>query len=117
MSMSRLFHLDYVLCSLLHLVCAELLLFNLACHQEDLADVIKAWPCCRLDYPGIGPEHSYLKDLGRAEYYAVTDAEALEAFVSVSRLEGIIPALETSHAFAYLDKCAPSKHMLSLCAD
>ncbi len=62
------------------------------------------WLCCRLDYPGIGPEHSYLKDLGRAEYYAVTDAEALEAFVLVSRLEGIIPALETSHAFAYLEK-------------
>lgn len=57
---------------------------------------------CRLDYPGIGPEHSYLSDIGRAEYYAVTDAEALEAFQQVSRLEGIIPALETSHAFAYL---------------
>ncbi len=56
----------------------------------------------RLDYPGIGPEHSYLSDIGRAEYYAVTDAEALEAFQHVSRLEGIIPALETSHAFAYL---------------
>jgi len=55
-----------------------------------------------LDYPGIGPEHSYLSDIGRAEYYAVTDAEALEAFQHVSRLEGIIPALETSHAFAYL---------------
>lgn len=57
---------------------------------------------CRLDYPGIGPEHSYLNDIGRAEYYAVTDDEALEAFQQVSRLEGIIPALETSHAFAYL---------------
>jgi len=66
----------------------------------------------RLDYPGIGPEHSYLSDIGRAEYYAVTDAEALEAFQHVSRLEGIIPALETSHAFAYLKvsvaiKCHP----------
>ncbi|KAK9918589.1 hypothetical protein WJX75_005184 [Coccomyxa subellipsoidea] len=60
-----------------------------------------------LDYPGIGPEHSYLKDLGRAEYYAVTDAQALDAFVLISRLEGIIPALETSHAFAYLDKLCP----------
>lgn len=60
-------------------------------------------PCDgRLDYPGIGPEHSYLNDIGRAEYYAVTDDEALEAFQQVSRLEGIIPALETSHAFAYL---------------
>ena len=63
---------------------------------------------CRLDYPGIGPEHSYLKDIGRAEYYAVTDAEALEAFVQVSRLEGIIPALETSHAFAHLERLCPT---------
>ena len=61
--------------------------------------------CCRLDYPGIGPEHSYLNDIGRAEYYAVTDDEALEAFQHISRLEGIIPALETSHAFAYLKVC------------
>ncbi|MEM9908982.1 MAG: tryptophan synthase subunit beta [Cyanobacteria bacterium P01_D01_bin.44] len=60
-----------------------------------------------LDYPGVGPEHSYLKDLGRAEYYSVTDAEALEAFQLVSRLEGIIPALETAHAFAHLDKLCP----------
>lgn len=67
------------------------------------------WPAvCRLDYPGIGPEHSFLKDLGRAEYHAVTDAEALEAFVLVSRLEGIIPALETSHAFAFLDRLVPT---------
>jgi tryptophan synthase beta chain len=62
---------------------------------------------CRLDYPGIGPEHSYLKDLGRADYHAVTDEEALEAFQRVSRLEGIIPALETSHAFAYLEVSHP----------
>lgn len=61
-----------------------------------------------LDYPGIGPEHSYLKDAGRAEYAAVTDQEALDAFVRVSRLEGIIPALETSHALAYLETLAPS---------
>ena len=58
---------------------------------------------CSLDYPGIGPEHSYLSELGRAEYFAVTDQQALDAFVRVSRLEGIIPALETSHAFAYLE--------------
>lgn len=70
--------------------------------------------CCRLDYPGIGPEHSYLSDIGRAEYYAVTDAEALEAFQQVSRLEGIIPALETSHAFAYLKVPQhPTVHTLS----
>ena len=61
-----------------------------------------------LDYPGIGPEHSFLKDFGRAEYHAVTDKEALDAFVRVSRTEGIIPALETSHAFAYLEKLMPT---------
>lgn len=61
-----------------------------------------------LDYPGIGPEHSFLKDIGRVEYHAVTDDEALTAFNLVSRLEGIIPALETSHAFAYLEKLCPT---------
>lgn len=61
-----------------------------------------------LDYPGVGPEHSYLMEQGRAEYYSVTDAEALEAFQRVSQLEGIIPALETSHAFAYLEKLVPT---------
>lgn len=66
--------------------------------------------CCRLDYPGIGPEHSFLRDVGRAEYYAVTDDEALEAFQRLSELEGIIPALETSHAIAYLEVRGP--HML-----
>jgi tryptophan synthase beta chain len=60
-----------------------------------------------LDYPGVGPEHSYLKDIGRAEYYSVTDAQALTAFQLVSELEGIIPALETAHAFAYLETLCP----------
>ncbi len=60
-----------------------------------------------LDYPGVGPEHSYLKDLGRAEYYSVTDAQALTAFQLLSQLEGIIPALETSHAIAYLETLCP----------
>ncbi len=60
-----------------------------------------------LDYPGVGPEHSYLKDLGRAEYYSVTDAQALTAFQLLSKLEGIIPALETSHAIAYLETLCP----------
>lgn len=60
-----------------------------------------------LDYPGVGPEHSFLKDLGRAEYYSITDKEALDAFERVSKLEGIIPALETSHAFAFLEKLCP----------
>lgn len=57
-----------------------------------------------LDYPGVGPEHSYLKEMERADYYAVTDAQALQAFQLVSQLEGIIPALETSHALAYLEQ-------------
>ena len=60
-----------------------------------------------LDYPGVGPEHSYLKDIGRVEYYSVTDQAALAAFQKVSRLEGIIPALETAHAFAYLETLCP----------
>lgn len=60
-----------------------------------------------LDYPGVGPEHSYLKDTGRAEYYSVTDQEAIAAFRLLSELEGIIPALETSHAIAYLETLCP----------
>jgi tryptophan synthase beta chain len=60
-----------------------------------------------LDYPGVGPEHSYLMDVGRAEYYAVTDKQALDAFQQLSQLEGIIPALETSHAIAYLEALCP----------
>lgn len=55
-----------------------------------------------LDYPSVGPEHSYLRDLGRVEYVSATDEEALEAFQTLSRLEGIIPALESAHAIAYL---------------
>src|SRR5258706_1577280 len=54
-----------------------------------------------LDYPGVGPEHSWLKDLGRVEYVAITDAEALAAFHELTRVEGIIPALESAHAVAY----------------
>ncbi|MEM8831090.1 MAG: tryptophan synthase subunit beta [Cyanobacteria bacterium P01_G01_bin.19] len=60
-----------------------------------------------LDYPGVGPEHSYLKDTKRAEYYAVTDVEAITALRLLSEQEGIIPALETAHAFAYLEKLCP----------
>ena len=60
-----------------------------------------------LDYPGVGPEHSYLKDKGRAEYYSVTDEEAIKALCKLSELEGIIPALETAHAFAYPEKLCP----------
>ena len=60
-----------------------------------------------LDYPGVGPEHSWLKDTGRAKYVAVTDEEALEAFHTLTRTEGIMPALESSHALAYVTKLAP----------
>ncbi|HSQ03643.1 MAG TPA: tryptophan synthase subunit beta [Burkholderiales bacterium] len=60
-----------------------------------------------LDYPGVGPEHAWLKDTGRAEYVAVTDDEALQAFHDLCRLEGIIPALESAHALAYAAKMAP----------
>jgi tryptophan synthase beta chain len=59
-----------------------------------------------LDYPGVGPEHAWLKDSGRAEYVAVTDQEALDAFHKLTRLEGILPALESSHAIAYAMKLA-----------
>jgi tryptophan synthase beta chain len=59
-----------------------------------------------LDYPGVGPEHSYLKDTGRVSYETATDAEALESFQALSRLEGIIPALETAHALAWVRRSA-----------
>jgi tryptophan synthase beta chain len=69
-----------------------------------------------LDYPGVGPEHAYLKDIGRAEYVSVTDDEALSAFHRLCRTEGIIPALESSHAVAHAMKMAaamrPDQHLL-----
>lgn len=61
-----------------------------------------------LDYPGVGPEHAWLKDSTRAQYVAITDDEALQAFYTLTRLEGIIPALESSHALAYAAKLAPT---------
>ncbi len=61
-----------------------------------------------LDYPGVGPEHSYLRDTERAQYVAITDAQALSGFQMLSRSEGIIPALEPSHAIAYLSEFAPT---------
>jgi len=62
-----------------------------------------------LDYPGVGPEHSFLKESGRVNYVAITDKEALEAFQLCTRLEGIIPALEPCHALARLGDIAPKK--------
>ena len=61
-----------------------------------------------LDYPGIGPEHAHLHDIGRAEYVPVTDDEAVDAFEYLSRIEGIIPAIESAHAVAYAKKLAPT---------
>ena len=76
--------------------------------QDDDGQVVEAHSISAgLDYPGVGPEHSYLKDIGRAEYYSVTDKEAVAAFQRLSELEGIIPALETSHAIAYLETLCP----------
>lgn len=72
--------------------------------QDDDGQVLEAHSISAgLDYPGVGPEHSFLKDTNRAEYYSVTDSEAVAAFQRLSQLEGIIPALETSHAIAYLE--------------
>lgn len=71
--------------------------------QDEDGQVVEAHSISAgLDYPGVGPEHSYLQDTGRAEYYSVTDRQAIDAFELLSRLEGIIPALETAHAIAYL---------------
>lgn len=61
-----------------------------------------------LDYPGVGPEHAWLKDIGRAKYVAINDEEALQAFHDLTKIEGIIPALESSHALAYATKLAPT---------
>jgi len=76
--------------------------------QDDDGQIIPAHSISAgLDYPGVGPEHSYLKSTGRVTYEAVTDQEALEAFQLLARLEGIIPALECAHALAYLVQLAP----------
>ncbi|BAZ37213.1 tryptophan synthase beta subunit [Calothrix sp. NIES-4101] len=76
--------------------------------QDDDGQIIEAHSISAgLDYPGVGPEHSYLKDIKRAEYYSITDEQALAAFQRLSQLEGIIPALETSHAIAFLETLCP----------
>jgi tryptophan synthase beta chain len=75
--------------------------------QDDNGQIIETHSVSAgLDYPGVGPEHAYLKDIGRAEYVGITDDEALAAFHHLCRKEGIIPALESSHAFAYAMKLA-----------
>ena len=77
--------------------------------QDDAGQIFEAHSISAgLDYPGVGPEHAFYKDSGRAEYAPATDDEALDAFVYLSRTEGIIPAFESSHAIAELRKRAPS---------
>ncbi len=80
---------------------------SLFCQNEDgqIAPVYSI--SAGLDYPGIGPEHAYLNDIGRAKYVAITDEEAVQAFEYLSKTEGIIPAIESSHAVAYAMKLAP----------
>ena len=76
--------------------------------QDDDGQILEGFSISAgLDYPGIGPEHSWLHDIGRAEYVSITDAEALEAFQLCCKLEGIIPALEPAHALAHVMKIAP----------
>ncbi|MEN9560653.1 MAG: tryptophan synthase subunit beta, partial [Pseudomonadota bacterium] len=76
--------------------------------QDDNGQIIETHSVSAgLDYPGVGPEHAYLNDIGRAQYVGITDTEALGAFHDCCRIEGIIPALESSHALAYAAKIAP----------
>ncbi len=77
--------------------------------QSDFGNILETHSFAPgLDYPGVGPEHSYYKECGRAQYVTVTDEEALEAFSLLSKTEGILPALESAHAIAYARKIAPS---------
>jgi tryptophan synthase beta chain len=77
--------------------------------QDDAGQIFEAHSISAgLDYPGVGPEHAFYKDSGRAQYVPVTDDQALDAFVYLSRLEGIIPAFESSHAIAELRRRAPA---------
>ena len=76
--------------------------------EDDYGQIIETHSISAgLDYPGVGPEHSWLKDTGRANYVSVTDNEAIQAFHDLCQIEGIIPALESSHALAYTSKIAP----------
>ena len=77
--------------------------------QDQYGQIAPVWSISAgLDYPGVGPEHAWLHDIGRAEYVAVTDEEAVSAFEYLSKLEGIIPAIESSHAVAYARKLVPA---------
>ena len=82
---------------------------GMACYnlQDDEGNPLPVYSIASgLDYPGVGPQHCYLKDVGRAQYVAITDQECLDAFMTLSRVEGIIPALESSHAVAHAMKMA-----------
>jgi len=75
--------------------------------QDDQGEPLPVYSIASgLDYPGVGPEHCLLKDIGRCQYETATDQECLDAFMTLSRVEGIIPALESSHAVAYAMKLA-----------
>jgi tryptophan synthase beta chain len=77
--------------------------------QDQKGEILPAYSVAAgLDYPGVGPEHCFFKDAGRAEYVSVTDKEAIRAFLELSHVEGIIPAIESSHAIAYTMKLAPT---------
>jgi tryptophan synthase beta chain len=85
--------------------------------QDEMGQILEAHSISAgLDYPGVGPEHAHLRDTGRARYLAVTDAQALETFRRVTRLEGIIPALETAHALHYAMQPADSTLDVVCCA-
>ena len=77
--------------------------------QDDAGQILETHSVSAgLDYPGVGPEHSWLKETGRAEYVEADDEEALDAFKELTEIEGIMPALETAHGLAYVKKLAPS---------
>ena len=83
--------------------------FNTYVLQDEKGEPLPVYSVASgLDYPGIGPEHAYLRDSGRVEYVAISDEEAMEAFFLLSRYEGIIPAIESAHAVAYAIKYAKS---------
>ena len=77
--------------------------------EDDAGQIIETHSVSAgLDYPGVGPEHAWLKDIGRVQYVAATDTEALDATHKLCRIEGIIPALESAHALAHAVKLAPT---------
>jgi tryptophan synthase beta chain len=76
--------------------------------QDDGGQIVEAHSISAgLDYPGVGPEHSWLKDQGRVKYFSATDKQAMDAFMALNKLEGIIPALESAHALAHVMRIAP----------